>query len=61
MEAKAHSLNAGLGTLAIAIGATVAQVILGLLLAQFFPPQARARKFPRTFPAFFPILMRPSF
>ena len=55
MEAKAHSLNAGLGTLAIAIGATVAQVILGLLLAQFFPPQARARKFPRTFPAFFPI------
>lgn len=24
MEAKAHSLNAGLGTLAIAIGATVA-------------------------------------
>ena len=53
MEAKAHSLNAGLGTLAIAIGATV--VLVCCLLAQFIPPQASGprRKFPRTFPAFF--------
>ena len=53
MEAKAHSLNAGLGTLAIAIGATVATVILGLLLAQFIPPQARGGNFRELFPLFF--------
>ena len=41
MEAKAHSLNAGLGTLAIAILAPhshpLCRLILGLLLAQFIP------------------------
>ena len=51
MEAKAHSLNAGLGTLAIAIGATV--VLVCCLLAQFIPPQARGGNFRELFPLFF--------
>jgi len=48
MEAKAHSLNAGLGTLAIA---TV--VLVCCLLAQFIPPQARGGNFRELFPLFF--------
>ena len=53
MEAKAHSLNAGLGTLAIAIGATV--VLVCCLLAQFIPPAGRGGNFRELFALFFPI------